>query len=925
MKNMKDTLNLPATSFPMKANLAQREPEILARWGEEDIYGQIRKARAESPSFVLHDGPPYANGHIHHGHVLNKILKDIVVKSKTMAGFNSPYLPGWDCHGLPIEHGVDKLLGEKKKQMTTAQVIEECRKYARKFIDFQRVEFRRLGILGEWDDPYFTMKFSYEAEIARQFAAFVRGGYVYNGLKPVHWDPVSKTALAEAEVEYHDHTSPSVYVAFPLGVDPAEIDPSLAGKDAEVIIWTTTPWTLPANMAIAFHPDFTYVAYEHGDKVYIFAEGLMFAVQNACGFEGGSEKILARFKGRKMEGLKARHPWIDRDSVFVLADYVTLEAGTGCVHTAPGHGADDYFTGVAYGIPVYSPLDNAGCFTDDVEHWAGVNVFDANPLIVEFMRGHGCLLHDEEFEHTYPFGWRSKSPVIFRATEQWFFRVDHNRLRERAIEAIKETKWIPAWGEERMERMLVGRPDWCISRQRVWGVPIIAFHCEDCGEAILDAELVERAADKFEDGGAACWYELAVEEFLPDGFKCPKCGGTELRKETDTLDVWFDSGVSHAAVLGKRDDLPWPCDLYLEGQDQYRGWFQSSLLCGLAAKGGKPYRQVLTHGFVLDAEGKAMSKSLGNIIDMNDYMAKNGAEVLRLWVAMTDYRDDVRVSEEILKRNAEAYRKFRNTCRFLLGNLFDYDADHDAMPAEQMEEIDRYAVAMFERLRKRIMRAYENYEFHTVYHAINGFVTVDLSAFYLDILKDYLYCEQPGDRKRRSAQTAFFTILDGLVRLAAPIISFTTDEIWAHMPSWEGKESSVHVAAFPEAIDAEDGDLLERWEKLRDLRELVLKALEEARDAKIIGQSLEAHVVLTVPEKMRGLVERYGDFLTQLFIVSKVSVEEGDKPAAWIEKAPGEKCDRCWAWSPAVGDDKEFPTVCERCAGVLHGLESGVE
>jgi isoleucyl-tRNA synthetase len=724
-------------------------------------------------------------------------------------------------------------------------------------------------------------------------------------------------------VEYHDHSSPSVYVAFPLASDPAEIDPALAGRDVEVIIWTTTPWTLPANMAIAFHPDFDYIAFEQGDKVYIFAEGLAFAVQGACGFEGETDKILARFKGGKLEGLKARHPWINRDSIFVLADYVTLEAGTGCVHTAPGHGADDYFTGIAYGIPIYSPVDDAGCFTNDVEHWAGMNVFEANKHIVEFMRGHGCLLHDEMFQHSYPFGWRSKSPVIFRATEQWFFRIDHAGLRDRALEAIKETEWIPSWGEERMERMLSGRPDWCISRQRVWGVPIVAFDCEDCGGAILQAELVERAAGIFEQKGAASWFELPTEDFLPTGFKCPKCGGEKLRKETDTLDVWFDSGVSHAAVLGRRDDLPWPSDLYLEGQDQYRGWFQSSLLCGLAAKGGKPYRQVLTHGFVLDAEGRAMSKSLGNIIDMNDYMAKNGAEVLRLWVAMTDYRDDVRVSDEILKRNAEAYRKFRNTCRFLLGNIFDYDPDRDALMPDEMEEIDRYALELFERLQQRIVRAYERYEFHTVYHAINNFVTVDLSAFYLDILKDRLYCELPDDPKRRSAQTAFFIILDGLVRLAAPIISFTADEIWEHMPAWKGKEASVHMARFPAALELSEGDLTGRWESLRELREVVLKALEEARDAKVIGQSLEAHVLLTVPERLGELVKQCGAELEQLFIVSKVSVESGDELVARIEKAPGSKCERCWMWSPAVGDDKDHPTACPRCAGVLNGLEGG--
>jgi len=870
--NMKDTLNLPRTSFPMKANLAQREPEVLSRWDKEDVYGQIRSARAGRPTFVLHDGPPYA------------------------------------------------LLGERKKEMSTAEIVGECRKYAQKYIDIQREEFRRLGVLGEWDDPYYTMKFSYEAEITRQFAAFVRGGYVYKGLKPVHWDPVSRTALAEAEVEYHDHTSPSVYVAFPFDGDPADIDPALSGKDVEVIIWTTTPWTLPANMAIAFHPDFDYIAFEQGDKVYLFAEGLAFAVQSACGFEGGAEKILARFKGSQLEGLKARHPWIDRESVFVMADYVTLDAGTGCVHTAPGHGADDYFTGVAYGIPIYSPVDDSGCFTADVEHWAGINVFDANPLIVEFMRERGCLLHDEEFVHSYPFGWRSKSPVIFRATEQWFFSVDHDNLRGRALEAIAETKWIPAWGEERMANMLKSRPDWCISRQRVWGVPIVAFHCDDCGEAILNADLVMRAADVFEREGAASWFERPAEDFLPEGFRCPKCGSAGMRKESDTLDVWFDSGISHAAVLGNRDDLPWPSDLYLEGQDQYRGWFQSSLLCGLAAKGGKPFRQVLTHGFVVDAEGRAMSKSLGNVIDIQDFVRKNGAEVLRLWVAMTDYRDDIKVSDEILKRNAEAYRKFRNTCRFMLGNLFDFNPAADAVPPTEMEEIDRYALAMFEQLRARLVRAYERYEFHTVYHALNSFVTVDLSAFYLDILKDRLYCELPDSPIRRSAQSAIFTILDGLVRLAAPIISFTSDEIWQQMPAWEGKESSVHVAHFPEQSAGGEDKLVERWSRLRELREAVLKALEAARDAKVIGQSLEARVVLQIPAALRGLVDRYSSELTQLFIVSAVRIEEGDELKVSIEKAPGVKCERCWVWSPAVGDDTEFPTVCERCAAALRTL-----
>lgn len=918
--DMKDTLNLPKTEFPMKANLSRREPEILERWEKHKVYDAIRAARAGAPTFVLHDGPPYANGHIHHGHVLNKILKDFVVKSKSMAGFNCPYVPGWDCHGLPIEHAVDKLLGEKKKEMSPVEIINECRKYAQKYIGIQKEEFSRLGGLGEWDNPYYTMHPSYEATIARQFATFVREGYVYKGLKPVHWDPVSRTALAEAEVEYHDHVSPSVYVTFPMKDDPARIDPALAGKNVEIIIWTTTPWTLPANLMIAFHPDYDYVTYELGDRVFIFAEGLAFSVQGACNLQAGD--VIARFKGSVLEGLKARHPWIDRDSLLVLADYVTLDAGTGCVHTAPGHGADDYHTGVQYGMNIYSPVDDDGCFTDDVEHWAGMNVFDSNMQIVDFMRDHGCLLHHEDYEHTYPYGWRSKAPTIFRSTEQWFFKVDHKDLRERALTAVKETKWIPAWGEERMVNMLIHRPDWCISRQRIWGVPIVAYHCTDCREYILDADLIEHAADIFEEKGAPSWFELPVEEFLSSDFKCPSCGSSSLDKETDILDVWFDSGVSHAAVLGKREDLPWPSDLYLEGQDQYRGWFQSSLLCGLGTMGNAPYGQVLTHGFVVDAEGRAMSKSLGNIFDIKEYVNRSGAEILRLWVAMTDYKDEIRVSDEILARNAEAYRKFRNTARFMLGNLFDFDPVADMVTVDAMEELDRYALSSYERLRKRVLIAYENYEFHVVYHALNQFVTVDLSAFYLDILKDRLYCERPDDPLRRSAQSAIFTILDGMVRLSAPVFSFTADEIWQHMSDWPDKEVSVHVGLFPEPVEVGDPELDKRWERLRDLRELVLKALEKARDDKLVGQSLQAHIELEIPPAWRDLADRYRDDLAQLFIVSQVGIREGDELKVGVKRAEGTKCERCWIWSPTVGRDSDYPDVCERCAGVLRSLEA---
>jgi isoleucyl-tRNA synthetase len=915
---MKETLNLPKTSFSMRANLTQKEPELLAEWDSRQIYRKIREARAGAPTFVFHDGPPYANGDIHHGHVLNKTLKDIVIKSKTMGGFNSPYLPGWDCHGLPIEHKVEKELRAKSKPLETHIIRKACRAYAQKYVEIQRKGFVRLGVFGEWDHPYLTMSYGYESAIARQFARFVRQGFVYKGKKPVHWDWVSRTALAEAEVEYHDHTSPSVYVAFPMPDETARLDPALGGKDVRIIIWTTTPWTLPANMAIAFHPDFTYLAWEKDGVVYIFAEGLAEQVKEKCGLAGGT--LLARIPGSAFDRLRARHPWIDRDSVLVLADYVTLESGTGCVHTAPGHGADDFFTGMKYGIDIYSPVDDDGCFTDDVEHWAGMNVFDANAPIVEFMQQKGCLLAVENFQHSYPYGWRSKAPVIFRSTEQWFVSIDHENLRERALDWIRKTTWYPSWGEERISNMVANRPDWCISRQRSWGVPIIAFKRTDTGESIIDADLVDHVAGLFEQHGADVWFEWPVEKLLPDGYPVP---ADVLEKEMDILDVWFDSGISHAAVLGQRDDLPWPSDLYMEGSDQHRGWFQSSLLCGIVGMGGAPYKTVITHGFLLDGQGRALSKSLGNDIPVENTLKKFGAEVLRLWVAQTDYRDDIKLSDEILSRTAETYRKIRNTARFMLGNLYDFDPDGDMVPVEKLEEVDRYALHLFDKLRGRVLKSYDSYEFHTVYHAINQFVTVDLSAFYLDIHKDRLYCELSGSTLRRSAQSVIFRILDGLVRLVAPVLSFTADEIWSHLPAWDGKEESVHLALFPQSSDLGDVSFADRWERLRHLRQTVLKELEAARDGKIVGQSLDAKVILTVPEAWKELVDGYRGQLAQLFIVSQVEVREGGELAAEVVKADGAKCQRCWNWSTYVGTNDMYPETCERCTAVLEKLAEG--
>jgi isoleucyl-tRNA synthetase len=916
-RDVKDTLNLPQTSFSMKAKLAQKEPEILRKWEAIGLYRKVLAKRRGRPTFVLHDGPPYANGSIHLGTAMNKILKDFIVKSRTMQGYLSAYLPGWDCHGLPIEIHVDKLLGEKKKDMSIIEIREECRKYALKYIDIQREEFRRLGVFGEWDRPYLTMDPEYEAEVLRYLAAFFAAGSVFKGKRPVHWCPVHKTALAEAEIVYKDRTSPSIYVKFPMKSDLSEKAPALKNKKVSVIIWTTTPWTLPANLAIAFHPDYEYAAFEAGDEAYLVAKRLVPAVADLLGLK--DPKILATFTGRELEHLKAVHPFIARDSLFALADYVSLDEGTGCVHTAPGHGHEDYLTGIAYGIDIYTPVDDEGRFTADVKKYAGMNVFKANKLINDDMRKDGTLLKEGEIVHSYPHCWRCKNPVIFRATSQWFISMDKNDLRQKALEEIKKVHWVPPWGEERISSMMSNRPDWCISRQRSWGVPIPAFYCRGCGEILADEKTARRVADIFEKNGSNAWFLEETEDLLPSGAACPKCGSRQFDKEHNILDVWFESGASHN-VLGKRDDLPWPSDVYIEGHDQHRGWFNSSLLVGLAARGRSPYRTCITHGFVLDEQGKAMSKSAGNFIEPKEIIAQSGAEVIRLWVAMLNYKEDAPFGNEIQQRLVEAYRKIRNTWRFILGNLYDFSPDTDAVKPDEMESLDRWALANAAGVGKRILKAYDEYEYHIIFHAVYNFFTVELSALYLDILKDRLYCSAKNSCLRRSAQTALFHILKNSLVLMAPILPFTTEEAWEAMPKFKGKEESVHLELFPEFREPwlEPG-IAQEWEDLIGLREKVLKELEKAREQKFIGNSLEAQVILKVPAAKSRLVQKYRDELCSLLIVSDVIFQAGpgEELGVTVGKAPGQKCQRCWNYSTYVGTSRSHPDFCKRCEDVV--------
>jgi isoleucyl-tRNA synthetase len=925
--DLKQTVNLPKTAFSMKANLPLTEPKLLERWAADNLYQRIRDSRAGRPTFILHDGPPYANGRIHLGTAFNKILKDFIVKSKTMAGFDSPYVPGWDCHGLPIEFNVVNDLGARKAQMSALEIRAACRKYAEKYVDQQRQDFKRLGVLGQWDHPYLTMSAHYQSVIAGAFVEFLDRGYVYKGLKPVHWCIKDRTALAEAEVEYQDHTSPGIWVRFKLASDPARIHPALAGRHVYGLIWTTTPWTIPANMAIAFHPKFEYAAVDVAGAVYIVAAELLKVTAEKCGWV--DYRTIATFPGAAIEHAVFRHPFLERDSLGILADHVTLEQGTGAVHTAPGHGQEDYVIGRQYGIETYCPVDAAGRFYHAEgaagrlpEALIGKTVWEANPVVIEILRSAGALLALEKLVHSYPHCWRCHHPVIFRATEQWFIGMDRNNFRQRALDVVHQTRWMPTWGEERISNMIATRPDWCISRQKDWGVPIIVFYCDQCREPLTDRKILDGIVALFRQHGADIWYQRTAAELLPAGTQCAKCGGGEFSKEYDVLDVWFDSGSSHLAVLNERFGLTWPADVYMEGGDQYRGWFHSSLLVGTGIKGGAPYRMCVLNGWVLDGEGRAMHKSLGNVIDPDQIIRRHGAEILRLWTASVEFNEDVRLSETILTRLVDAYRKLRNTFRYLLGNLSDFDPLRDAVPGSELAGIDQWILLRAEDLAARCRVWYENFEFHKVYHSVYAFATVDLSAVYFDVLKDRLYTAATKSQARRSAQTALYRLLDALVRLMAPLMSFTAEEVWGHM----GRTESVHIACFPEPSELSAGldDAARQraadWDRLMQVRNTVLKSLETARNEKLIGAPLEACVRLSANPELYPLLKQYARELPALFIVSQVALDRAGLFSVHVERAAGQKCERCWKYTTDTGVDPRFPTICGPCAQAVEEI-----
>ena len=938
----KSTLNLPQTAFPMKAGLAQLEPKLLAQWEAQELYAKILAANAGGPRFVFHDGPPYANGHLHIGHFLNKILKDIVVKFHNQQGMLCDFVPGWDCHGLPIELGVDKELGSKKREMDKVQIRQACRAYAERFVDIQREEFKRLGVLARWDEPYLTMSHGYEAQTVRELAQFVRAGVVYRGKKPVHWCMQDRTALAEAEVEYEEHRSPTVYVAFPAASDLGALAPALAGKPVSFVIWTTTPWTLPANLAIAVNPGFTYVAYQLGERVLVIAKDLLLkvlgeiapdelAVRDVKLPAGEGEtalsaaalkepaKILAYLDGKSLEGLKYRHVFADRESPVILGDHVTLEAGSGLVHTAPGHGMDDYLVGLSYGLPVFAPVDAAGRFTEEAGEWAGQKIFDANPAIVAKLQALGALLSDpaSSITHSYPHCWRCHKPVIFRATDQWFVGMDgEGQLRARCLEEIEKVEWIPRWGRDRIHGMLAGRPDWCISRQRTWGVPIPVLYCEaeGCNVEVLDPAVMDRVAGFMDTEGADAWYAHPASDFLAPGQACAACGGTRFRKEQDILDVWFDSGVSFAAVAAQRPNLGLPVDLYLEGSDQHRGWFHSSLMCSVATRGQAPYKSVLTHGFVVDDQGKKYSKSNPKYVPPEKLLAQHGAEIIRLWVAASDFRGDLHISDQGLQTLADGYRKIRNTLRYALSNLFDFDPTADAVPEAELLPLDRWTLGQLRALTADVRQAYAAYELHQVFHRVLDFCAGTLSATAFDINKDRLYTAKKTGRARRSAQTVLYAVAHDLVRLLAPVLSFTAEEAFGHLPGQ--KPESVFLAGLPEGGASLDPALDAELAQLFTVRSAVLGALEAARRDKVIGASLEARVSLTPTAALRPVLAKWSNELPGLFIVSQVQLTDADAEVIQVsvERAQGEKCPRCWTYE--LGLSAAQP-VCRKCREAL--------
>ena len=941
-KSLKGTLNLPQTDFAMKANLPQNEPVRLAQWEEAGLYEQIRKERFGAPKYILHDGPPYANGAIHLGHALNKCIKDFVVKTKTMAGFDAPYVPGWDCHGLPIEIKVDEKLGGKKLEMDPVAVRQACREYAAKFVDLQRSQFKRLGVFGRWDTPYATMDFPYEARILETFYGFYEKGFVYKGLKPVYWCSHDHTALAEAEVEYQMHTSPSVYVRYKLTSAPGKIDSRMNGKNVWTIIWTTTPWTLPASQAVAFNPEITYVALEDGGDVYIVAEALVEQVREVCDLLGDlkSARPIASFSGDKLDRATFAHPFLEREILGVTADYVTTEQGTGAVHTAPAHGPDDFATGLRYELPLTCDVDAQGKLRNGLPEYDGLFVFKANAPIEALLVAKSALMGRHNLEHKYPHCWRCHKPLIFRATEQWFISMEtpvlspkgNGTFRARALDEISRVRWDPSWGEERISNMIATRPDWCISRQRIWGVPIAVFLCEACHEPLNDQEINESIVNLFMNEGADAWYKYGAGALLPAGTACKACETVmQFRKEMDILDVWFESGASWHAVLDIEPELHWPADLYTEGGDQHRGWFHSSLLSSVGIRDAAPYKMVATSGWTLDEQGRAFSKSLGNGVDPVDVANRLGGEIIRLWVASVDFREDVAASENLMQRVSDNYRKLRNTLRFLLSNLADFDPKVDAVEFAGMQPLDQYILARTAELDVAVRKAYDEFEFHRAYQALNEFTNSDLSALYLDVVKDRLYTFAPESSARRSAQTAIWRIAETMTRLIAPILSFTADEVWHYLPKVEGRLSSVHLALFCHVAEIVPGSIagLEAdWEQLTKIRELVMLQLEALRLAKSIGKSLDASVrVIATEGSPEALVlMQYENALTEFFNVSQASVQvvgaTRQDSAVWIEAqvADGSKCERCWRVVPDVGSDDRWPAVCARCADALDAI-----